>query len=140
MPRTKKPKLTEIEAEQAEWRKRQQAARKAILSDLKKNIVPRLTKLGIARVQVDYSGYGDSGAIDFVDYFDAAGKAVSPASEEPALDADMERITEEFLPDGYENSDGGQGKLIIDIPTRCITLEHQDNYVQHHDTTKEIPF
>jgi len=140
MPRTKKPTLAEIEAERAEWQRKQDAKREDTLTHLSDVIIPKLEGLGVAKVQVEYSGYGDSGAINSVDYLNAAGKAVSITSAAPTLDAEIENVVEEFLPDGFEINEGGQGDVFIDVANRRLTIRHEENYTETHDSTKEISF
>ncbi len=141
MPRSNKKKTSnDIDSEMDERQKSEQAEHADTMEQLRNDVIPTLERLGVARVRVEYSGYGDSGAINFVDYFDAAGKAVSPASEEPALDAEIENVVEEFLPYGFEINEGSQGDIIIDLAKRCLSIQHQENYTVTNDSTKEFSF
>ncbi len=140
MPRIKKTMLAKIEAERAERQRQEQARREDTLAHLRNDILPTLERLGVAKVQVEYSGYGDSGAINSVDYFNAAGKTIYIGSNAPDLNYEIEQVAEEFLPDGFEINEGGQGDVFIDVAKRRITIEHQENYTETHDSAKEFSF
>ena len=85
---------------------------------LRTEIIPALRASGVANVEADYSGYGDSGAIDGVQYRDKSG-------------------VYEFLPAGFENNEGGQGTLTLDVQDGRITRQHQENEVVSNDSTRE---
>jgi len=140
MPRPKKPTLAQIKAEQAEWQREEQARHADTLAHLRQAIIPTLERLGVAKVRLKYSGYSDSGAFDFVDYFNAAGKTIYIGSNAPDLDYEIESAVEDFLPDGFEINEGGQGTITIDVAKSCLTIRHEENVVETTDTTKEIPF
>ncbi len=140
MARTKKPTLAEIEAEQAEWQREEQARHADTLAHLREAIIPKLERLGVVKVRLAYSGYGDSGAFDFIDYFNAAGKTIYIGSNGPDLDYEIEIAVEDFLPDGFEINEGGQGSITIDVAKGCLAINHQENVVETTDTTKEFSF
>jgi hypothetical protein len=107
-------------------------------NDLKTKIIPRLEQLGIAAVQATYSGYGDSGSIQTIDYLDATHKPVDIERVAPTITPEVERALDQFLPDGFEINEGGQGDITIEVRKGVVRIEHQENYTQTHDTTEEF--
>lgn len=105
---------------------------------LKQEIIPRLKKWGVAKVKCEYSGYGDSGAIDHIAYLDAQGQPVNMDLVRPASDPEIENVLYEFLPSGFENNEGGQGDVTIDVAAGTVKLEHQENYTETNDSTREF--
>jgi hypothetical protein len=105
---------------------------------LKQEIIPRLKQWGVAKVKCEYSGYGDSGAIDHIAYLDAQGQPVNMDLVRPASDPEIENVLYEFLPSGFEINDGGQGDVTIDVAAGTVKLEHQENYTETNDSTREF--
>jgi hypothetical protein len=100
-------------------------------------VIPALLACGVANIEVAYSGYGDSGAIDGVQFRDAAGLRVVRDNIPQGVREKLETCAYAFLPAGFENNDGGQGSLTIDLPTRKITLQHEQNEVVAQQSTRE---
>ena len=44
----------------------------------------------------------------------------------------------EFLPDGFEINEGGQGDVTIDVAAGTVKLEHQENVTETRDSTREF--
>jgi hypothetical protein len=107
-------------------------------SRLREEIIPRLRQHGVANIEAAYSGYGDSGAIDGVQYRDAHGQRVDRATIPAPLAETIEACLYEFLPAGFEINDGGQGTVLIDTQTAKITIQHQENYTESRDSTREF--
>ena len=104
---------------------------------LRTAILPALLASGVANVEAAYSGYGDSGAIDGVQYRDKAGVRVEREQIPAGLKEQLENLLYEFLPAGFENNDGSQGTLTLDVQTGKVTLRHQANETVSHDSTRE---
>ena len=104
---------------------------------LRTEIMPALLKSGVANVEAAYSGYGDSGAIDGVQYRDKSGVLVEREKISATLTEQLENTLYEFLPAGFEINDGGQGTLTLDVQDGRITLQHQENEVVSNDSTLE---
>jgi hypothetical protein len=104
---------------------------------LKTVILPALLESGVANVEAAYSGYGDSGAIDGVQYRDNSGVRVERETIPAVLTEKLENVLYEFLPDGFEINDGGQGTLTLDVQTSSVKLEHQENYTESTSSTRE---
>lgn len=100
-------------------------------------VLPALLACGVANVEIAYSGYGDSGAIDGVQYRDAAGLRVVRDNLPQGVREKLETCVYAFLPTGFETNDGGQGSVIIDLPTRKITLQHEQNEVVARQSNRE---
>lgn len=101
-------------------------------------VIPRLRQYGIANIEAAYSGYGDSGAIDGVQYRDAAGHRVERTTVPNALLEELENCIYELLPAGFEVNDGGQGTVVIDTRSAKITLRHQENFTETRDSIREF--
>ncbi len=121
----------------AEIAERQRTRLETAKNTLKTDIIPSLTKLGVAVVQASYSGYGDSGCVDTIDYLDANNKPIDIEPLDPTLAPKLDRIFHEFLPDGFEINEGGQGDITLEVQKGAVTIEHQENFVQHTDSTQE---
>ena len=65
---------------------------------LRTEIMPALRASGVANVEADYSGYGDSGAIDGVQYRDKSGVCVERENIPATLTEQLENTLYEFLP------------------------------------------
>ena len=101
------------------------------------DVFPALLACGVANIEVAYSGYGDSGAIDGVQFRDKAGLRVDRNTLPGTLTEKLETAVYSFLPAGFENNEGGQGTVLIDLLARKITLQHQENEVVSNDSTRE---
>jgi hypothetical protein len=105
---------------------------------LRTQIIPGLVQHRVASIEAAYSGYGDSGAIDGIQYRDKAGVRVDRASLPAPVIEQLENVLYEFLPSGFEINDGGQGTLTIDTQTAKVTIQHQENYTESRDSTREF--
>ena len=101
-------------------------------------ILPALAASGVANIEAAFSGYGDSGAIDGLQYRDKAGLRVERDKIPAALKEQLENVLYEFLPAGFEINEGSQGTLTLDISANRITLTHQENDTGSHDSTREF--
>lgn len=87
----------------------------------------QLQDLGVCKIQVEYSGSGDSGDIDDVSFLNKDGNDVSVNSEIRDM---IEEICYNNLLDKIEdwyNNDGGWGMIVIDVPSCEYTI---DNHIQ----------
>ena len=107
-------------------------------SRLRTQIVPQLVQHRVANIEAAYSGYGDSGAIDGLQFRDAAGQRVDRASVPQDVIEQLETCVYEFLPVGFEINDGSQGTLTLDVLTGKATIQHQENYTASNDSTREF--
>ena len=122
----------------AHFHQTEQARLEGAKSRLRAEIIPRLAQHRVTNVEVAYSGYGDSGAIDGVQFRDPAGQRVERTSLPVDVIEQMENVLYELLPAGFEINDGGQGTVTLDVQTGKITLAHQENYTDTRDSTREF--
>jgi hypothetical protein len=100
-------------------------------------VLPALLACGVSNIEIAYSGFGDSGAIDGMQFRDAAGLRVIRDNIPAGVREKLETCAYAFLPAGFETNDGGQGSLTIDLPTRKITIQHEQNEVVGRQSTRE---
>ena len=112
--------------------------KRQLTGQLRQEVFPRLKSLGVAKIKVEYSGYGNTRAINNVEYFDAESQPVDVSSGWPACSPIIEHIVHEFLPENFETGQGGQGDVTIDIDAKTLTVEHEENYVAVRESTQEF--
>jgi hypothetical protein len=122
----------------AHFHETEQARMEDAKKRLRTEILPALAKHHVANIEAAYSGYGDSGAIDGIQYRDEAGVRVDRTTLPAPVVEQLENVLYEFLPSGFEINDGGQGTLTIDTQTAKVTLAHQENYTETRDSTREF--
>ena len=146
--------LSDFASRQAE----RAAAAEAELHRLKQAVVAPLRKACIARVEIRFDGYGDSGAVEEIECADAAGQALLcpdvcvalPAEHgsEAADDAGKETLRaalenlaylalERHFP-GWENNEGAYGALVIDIAEGSFALECSLRYIATEDHSAQL--
>ena len=121
-----------LQMQQAEQSKQAKSKHK-----LRTEILPAFRALQVANIEAAYSGSGDSGAIDGVQFRDSKGLRVERSSISDPLIESLEDALYEFLPAGFEINDGGQGTLTVDVEKGRLTLDHQENYTSTLDSTVE---
>jgi hypothetical protein len=122
----------------AQYHEHEQARLEAAKATLKSTIIPRLKQWGVAKAKAEYSGYGDSGCINHIAYFDANDQPVNMDMVRSASDPEIEQVLYEFLPSGFEINDGGQGDVTIDVEADTVKLDHQENFTDTKDSTQEF--
>jgi hypothetical protein len=122
----------------AHYHQTQQARLDEAKARLRTKILPALRSHRVANIEAAYSGYGDSGCIDGIQYRDEAGVRVDRNSLPAPVIEQLETCIYEFLPSGFEIKDGGQGTLTLDVQTGKVTLAHQENYTETRDSTREF--
>ena len=116
----------------------EQARLEQAKSKLRVEVLPALRKHRVANIEAAYSGYGDSGAIDGLQFRDAAGQRVDRASVPQDVIEQLENCVYEFLPAGFEIDDGSQGTLTLDVATGRVSIQHQANVTETRDSTREF--
>ena len=116
----------------------EQARLEQAKSKLRVEVLPALRKHRVANIEAAYSGYGDSGAIDGLQFRDAAGQRVDRASVPQDVIEQLENYVYEFLPSGFEVDDGSQGTLTLDVATGRVSIQHQANVTETRDSTREF--
>ncbi|MCE9632133.1 MAG: hypothetical protein K8S94_15635 [Planctomycetia bacterium] len=122
----------------AHYQQCEQARLERAKANLRAEVLPALRTHRVATVEAAYSGYGDSGAIDGLQYRDSVGQRVDRTTIPQPLVEQLEACIYEFLPSGFEINDGGQGTLTIDTQTAKVTIQHQENYTETRDSTREF--
>lgn len=96
-----------------------------------------LMAAGIATITGCYSGEGDDGALQYVEFLDPFGERAKPFEEE-TMTGLFEALHDELAPEGYENNDGGGGEFRLDIATGAINHESYFLYTERTDNPEEI--
>ena len=122
----------------AQFLQTEQARMEDAKKRLRTQIIPRLAQHGVANIEAAYSGYGDSGAIDGLQFRDTAGQRVDRASLPQDMIEQLETCVYEFLPAGFEIDDGSQGTLTLDVATGRVSIQHQANVTETRDSTREF--
>ena len=122
----------------AHYHQSEQARLEQAKAKLRTEILPALVQHRVANLEAAYSGYGDSGAIDGLQYRDAAGQRVDRETIPATLVEELENVLYEFLPAGFEINDGSQGTLTLDVLTGKVMIQHQENYTASNDSTREF--
>lgn len=132
----------------------------------KKTLLAALKRLKVEEVQVEYSGSGDSGGIDFVRVLGKDGKEIKPAGKVrveqeysvppkkgtdvwerkiKSVSVELEDAIRDFVFDnlyhhisGWEINEGGQGVLTFYVKEGRVVLSHQQNVVVTEDSSFEL--
>ena len=122
----------------AHFHESEQARLDGAKTKLRTEILPALVQHRVANIEAAYSGYGDSGAIDGLQFRDSAGQRVDRASLPKDVIEQLENCVYEFLPAGFEVDDGSQGTLTLDVVTGRVSIQHQANVTETRDSTREF--
>lgn len=107
-------------------------------ADMRNNILPRLRAMGVARVSVEYAGYGNTRAINYVEYFGPQNQPIDVTASWPACSHILERVVHTVLPEDFEAGQGGQGDVEINVEAGTLTVEHEENHVAVREITLEF--
>jgi|SRR5579872_4464329 len=105
------------------------------IATFKKSIIPRLNELGVTKLTVNYSGSGDEGSIEGFDV-EPQGLAIPKELEDQICD-----LADQFLYSehgGWEDGDGGTGRIVIDPVEGKIVNEHGWYFTDVNYETKEF--
>lgn len=132
----------------------------------RKTILAALQKIHAARVVVEYSGSGDSGAVERISIIDHEGKEIGAdpmvktlvengfydpkkgfISKQEPVTVTLKQALENFCYDwiaecgnsGWENNDGADGTLTIDVGSGGFHLEHNSHYTETTTTEHTFP-
>lgn len=81
-----------------------------------------LTQAGIATIAASYSGEGDEGRLDYVEFLNPEGNPAVPFQENIVREL-LEALHEELAPAGYEINEGGGGEFTLNVATGALTHE-----------------
>ena len=146
-------------AELSNWERYEEQERTKVQRN-KDALIPVLRSNGIKYVVIEYNGYGDSGQVEDVAVYGAHCEVQPENSYETEGRIDMpdviaelpeekgkklQTVLEDFGWDtvtahhgGFENNEGGQGQVLIDVEAGKVRIEHGDNYVEVHSSSTEI--
>lgn len=126
----KKQRIPSVAKLAAEWERKAREKKAQLTTQLSEEILPPLKAMGVATVQIEYSGYWGTRAINYVEYFDARNQAVDVHATWPACGPMIENVVHEYLPAGFEIHDGGQGDVYIDVEKKTLKIDHEENYIE----------
>lgn len=94
-----------------------------------------LTADGVKKVRVEYSGAGDSGQIDGIQYFGAKDKEVDNPFGSPVMAKSFEELCYSILDvRGWDvNNEGSQGHFVWDLKADTLNHHHEFNIVSTED-------
>jgi hypothetical protein len=127
MKKTKQPLGDSKQASDKDSRGRKLT--RQLTGELLREVFPRLKGMAVATIKVEYSGYANTRAINFVEYFNAENHPVDVSANWPACSPIIEHVVHELLPENFEAGQGGQGDVKIDLEAQTLTIEHEENYV-----------
>jgi hypothetical protein len=145
--------MTDMTCITRDFASRQQERRTERLKELerlKSLSIPILRAAGITAVEVHFDGYGDSGAIEVVDYLSADGSmAECPKGEIDRADGESTMTLSEALDDlayialelhhpGWEINEGSSGALEIDVTKSTFILECRTRFIDYDVHSDEI--
>lgn len=118
-----------------DYERRRELEQRKLTGEFRQQTLPALQSLGIEKVVGGYSGYGDSGDLHDLK---CVGPEDKPVEIDDTLRATLVSFLYEFLPDGYEINDGGQGDITLYLQTMRIELEHQENIMETKGSYEEF--
>ena len=120
--------LAAMEARIAEMRERERWER----TEERARLLAALRALGVASLEADYDGYGDSGNVE----------AIRTEPEVAKVD-EMKGLADFFWSvayaehPGFENNEGGGGTVTWDVAADRIDLDHYDNVIERVSSQSE---
>jgi hypothetical protein len=99
-----------------------------------------LRSAGVSRVSISYSGCGDEGRAEEPQLANADGKPMAESELPDDVDINsLGDLLERFVPEGYEDGEGGYGTVSFDIGSQKIRVEHNwYETISHADEPWEI--
>lgn len=105
------------------------------IATFKEAVIPKLAALGVRRLTVSYSGSGDDGLIDSIE-FEPGGVVIPRQLKEQISD-----LADEFLyaeHGSWGDNDGSTGTIVIDPVAGKIVNEHGRYFTDVNYETKEF--
>jgi len=88
------------------------------MSEDAKKIIVWMKENNVKKIEMNFSGSGDSGAIDNVVAWDDSGDIkIDASTEETIVDFGSNALSQYY--DGWENNDGGYGTIVILTDGKC---------------------
>ena len=116
------------------------------MSDLKNSeVILELKDLSVDKVEIEYSGSGDSGEIDDITYYNKAGEVVEIEGEYEDVHEKVRDYADNILSniEDWWNNDGGYGILNLFITENTYSIENHiyitdtEDYFHEGDLIKE---
>ena len=125
-------------------RKDQETNRRKFLFQQFRDRATKLKENNVYLIEIQYSGYGDSGDVEDIEYFDRKNKLVEinqddyghcclwPKDEAPSWCKDKNHTIDDLvsemvyytLPGGWEINEGSTGTVVINMETGSIDVNH----------------
>ena len=110
------------------------------MSELKNSeVILELKDLSVDKVEIEYSGSGDSGEIDDITYYNKAGEVVEIEGEYEDVHEKVRDYADNILSniEDWWNNDGGYGILNLFITENTYSIENHiyitDTEDYHHE-------
>jgi hypothetical protein len=103
-------------------------------------VARQLKGIGVASVEVNYDGCGDSGQIEGIVFYDADGEEVNLTGQ---LTITVEHMTQLFYDlletrhGGWENNEGACGEFAWNVVTDTLQHAHAERFVEFISTEHE---
>lgn len=89
-----------------------------------------LEKNGVAYVEADYDGAGDSGGVERTRFLKADGTELPPTDSLRGLEDTVADLCYECLPGGWEINEGSYGTFKIDVLNRKCSADHNHRFTE----------
>lgn len=95
-------------------------------------IIQKLLDKGISKVNITYSGSGDSGSIDCISYFDSEDDEQEIGDE---YNSDIENTVYPLLQDieDWYNNEGGEGVVVLNLNEKTYSINNRIRYIEYAD-------
>lgn len=91
----------------------------------------KLKNMGIKEVSIDFSGGGDSGDIDSIEFYDKTGYSVQGLTDDKSQFTDLAWDIINGIAEDWYNNDGGHGTVTIDVETATYNINLQIRYTEY---------
>jgi hypothetical protein len=125
--------------EAMQWLTQYENERRQNLNDAKAALFDHLSRSHphITHILVRYSGSGDEGWIDELNYYNAKNEAIADINDEKLVNL-VDDLFCYVTPDGFENNEGGDGEVHIYPGSRKAVVEHNYNIIHQESETYEV--
>jgi len=141
--------FSQIAADYLAGQAERDAAADLEIAALKATLLTLFKMHDIARIEIRFDGYGDSGAIEQTTFFDTSGIVIEcPDIEVPREGRDVVKLAsllEDFAyevlerhHDGWEINDGAFGELLIDVAEENFQLDCNLRFTSYDSHSTEF--
>ena len=118
-----------------DYQRRRELEQQKHAGEFRQETLPKLQALGIEKVVGGYSGYGDSGDLHDLK---CLGPEDKPVEIDDTLRQELVEFLYEYLPDGYEINEGGQGDVTFDVTAMRVDIDHEENIIETKSSHEEF--